>query len=97
MSTRTIRSTAISMKRSTPRPIISLWQPRLRACGPKLSAFRRTQLRGRDRLVQSHADDAGIVQAMARGDGDESARCMRAHMLNASNALMAYIAEQQLD
>lgn len=47
--------------------------------------------------MQSHADDAGIVQAMARGDGDESARCMRAHMLNASNALMAYIAEQQLD
>lgn len=47
--------------------------------------------------MQSHADHAGILRAMARGDGDESARCMRAHMLNASNALMAYIAELQLD
>lgn len=62
----------------------------------KLSAFRRTQLRRGDRLVQSHAEHASILQAMARGDGEESARCMRAHMLNASNALMAYIAELQL-
>jgi DNA-binding GntR family transcriptional regulator len=28
---------------------------------------------------------------MARGDGDEAARCMRAHMLNASGALTNYI------
>lgn len=63
----------------------------------RLSAFRRTQLRRGDRMVQSHAEHAGILHAMARGDGEESARCMRAHMLNASHALMAYIAELQLD
>ena len=28
---------------------------------------------------------------MARGDGDEAARVMRAHMLNASGALTNYI------
>ena len=28
---------------------------------------------------------------MARGDGGEAARCMRAHMLNASGALTSYI------
>jgi DNA-binding GntR family transcriptional regulator len=33
---------------------------------------------------------------MARGDGDEAARCMRAHMLNASCALTSYIQEMQL-
>lgn len=62
----------------------------------KLAAFRRTQLRRGDRLVQSHAEHGQILLAMARGDGDESARCMRAHMLNASHALMAYIAELRL-
>jgi len=63
----------------------------------KLSAFRRTQLRRGDRLVQSSAEHGEILRAMARGDGDEAARCMRAHMLNASHALMAYITELRLD
>ncbi|MFV3074973.1 GntR family transcriptional regulator [Niveispirillum fermenti] len=62
----------------------------------RLAAFRRTQLRRGDRLVQSHAEHGEILHAMARGDGEESARCMRAHMLNASHALMAYIAELRL-
>lgn len=62
----------------------------------KLAAFRRTQLRRGDRLVQSHAEHGEILHAMARGDGDESARCMRAHMLNASHALMTYISELHL-
>lgn len=62
----------------------------------RLAAFRRTQLRRVDRLVQSHTEHGEILHAMARGDGEESARCMRAHMLNASHALMAYIAELRL-
>ncbi|PWC34605.1 AsnC family transcriptional regulator [Azospirillum sp. TSO35-2] len=61
----------------------------------RLAAFRRTQLRKGDRLIQSHAEHGRILEAMARGDGDEAARCMRAHMLNASCALTSYIQEMQ--
>ena len=57
----------------------------------RLSAFRRTQLRHGDRLVKSHEEHGEILRAMARGDGGEAARCMRAHMLNASGALTSYI------
>src|SRR4051812_13071057 len=63
----------------------------------RLAAFRRTQLRQGDRLVKSHAEHDQVLQAMARGDGDEAARCMRAHMLNASCALTSYIKDMQLD
>jgi DNA-binding GntR family transcriptional regulator len=62
----------------------------------RLAAFRRTQLRKGDRLIKSHDEHGQILQAMARGDGDEAARCMRAHMLNASCALTSYIQEMQL-
>jgi DNA-binding GntR family transcriptional regulator len=61
----------------------------------RLAAFRRTQLRHGNRIVQSHAEHGAILHAMARGDGEEAARCMRAHMLNASTALTGYIAELQ--
>jgi DNA-binding GntR family transcriptional regulator len=59
----------------------------------RLAAFRRTQLRQTSRIERSYAEHGGILQAMARGDGEEAARCMRAHMLNASAALTRYIAE----
>jgi DNA-binding GntR family transcriptional regulator len=59
----------------------------------RLAAFRRTQLRQTGRIERSHAEHGEILQAMARGDGEEAARCMRAHMLNASAALTRYIAE----
>ncbi|WP_448202475.1 GntR family transcriptional regulator [Azospirillum sp. sgz302134] len=62
----------------------------------RLSAFRRTQLRKGDRLVKSHEEHGQILLAMARGDGEEAARCMRAHMLNASCALTSYIQDMQL-
>jgi DNA-binding GntR family transcriptional regulator len=41
--------------------------------------------------VKSHEEHGEILRAMARGDGGEAARCMRAHMLNASGALTSYI------
>jgi len=63
----------------------------------RLAAFRRAQLRQGDRLMLSHAEHGQVLQAMARGDGDEAARCMRAHMLNASCALTSYIKDMQLD
>ena len=62
----------------------------------RLSAFRRTQLRHGNRLATSHAEHGAILDAMARGDGEEAARCMRAHMLNASCALTRYIQELDL-
>jgi DNA-binding GntR family transcriptional regulator len=57
----------------------------------RLAAFRRTQLRHGDRIARSHEEHGEVLRAMARGDGDEAARCMRAHMLNASGALTNYI------
>ncbi|HYG90738.1 MAG TPA: GntR family transcriptional regulator [Azospirillum sp.] len=61
----------------------------------RLAAFRRTQLRQGDRLIRSHAEHGEILRAMARGDGEEAAHCMRAHMLNASCALTNYIQDLQ--
>jgi DNA-binding GntR family transcriptional regulator len=57
----------------------------------RLAAFRRTQLRHGDRIARSHEEHGEILRAMARGDGDEAAHCMRAHMLNASGVLAKYI------
>ena len=45
----------------------------------------------------SHAEHGEILNAVARGDGEEAAQCMRAHMLNASCALTSYIQEMKLD
>ncbi|MCW6512212.1 GntR family transcriptional regulator [Lichenifustis flavocetrariae] len=59
----------------------------------RLSAFRRTQLMQSNRIHSSRAEHAGILAAMAEGDGDLAARRMRAHMLNAASALGRYIAE----
>jgi DNA-binding GntR family transcriptional regulator len=62
----------------------------------RLTAFRRNQLRIGDRLARSHEEHGQILQVMAGGDGEMAARCMRAHMLNASCALTSYIQEMQL-
>ena len=45
----------------------------------RLAAFRRTQLRQGDRIVRSHDEHDGIMDAISRGDGEEAARRMRAH------------------
>jgi len=58
----------------------------------RLTAFRRTQLRQDDRIVRSRDAHAGVMEAISRGDGEEAARRMRAHMLNAASALDRYIA-----
>jgi len=58
----------------------------------RLNAFRRTQLRQGQRLVRSREEHDQVMQAIARGDGDEAAKRMRAHMLNAASALDHYIA-----
>ncbi len=63
----------------------------------RLKAFRRTQLRQSDRIVRSREEHEGIMTAIAQGDGDEAARRMRAHMLNAAGAIGAYIAEHSVN
>ncbi|MDY1007133.1 GntR family transcriptional regulator [Sphingomonas sp. CFBP9019] len=60
----------------------------------RLNAFRRMQLRQDRRLVSSRAEHDAVMSAIAEGDGDEAARRMRAHMLNAASALDSYIAHQ---
>src|SRR6218665_875989 len=57
----------------------------------RMGAFRRTQLRQGDRMNRSRSEHDELMRAMARGDGEEAARCMRAHLLNASSALSHYI------
>ena len=59
----------------------------------RLSSFRRTQLRQGDRIVRSRDEHDGVMESISQGDGDEAARRMRAHMLNAASALDRYIAE----
>ncbi|WP_277982385.1 GntR family transcriptional regulator [Sphingomonas faeni] len=60
----------------------------------RLNAFRRMQLRQDRRLAKSRAEHDAVMRAIAEGDGDEAARRMRAHMLNAASALDSYIAHQ---
>ncbi|WNG28248.1 GntR family transcriptional regulator [Cystobacter fuscus] len=57
----------------------------------RMAAFRRTQLRQGDRMTRSRSEHEELMRAIARGDGEEAARCMRAHLLNASSALTHYI------
>src|ERR1700730_13449051 len=58
----------------------------------RLTAFFRTQLRQDDRIVRSRDEHAAVMEAISQGDGEEAARRMRAHMLNAASALDRYIA-----
>lgn len=60
----------------------------------RLNAFRRMQLRQERRLAKSRGEHDEIMCAIAQGNGDEAARRMRAHMLNAASALDSYIAYQ---
>jgi DNA-binding GntR family transcriptional regulator len=62
----------------------------------RLNAFRRMQLRQERRLSRSREEHSAVMRAIAEGDGEEAARRMRAHMLNAASALDSYIAHQDL-
>ncbi|MCB8877131.1 GntR family transcriptional regulator [Acidisoma silvae] len=57
----------------------------------RLNAFRRTQLRYKDRLARSIAEHGAILAAIAEGDGETASRRMRAHMSNAAIALRRYL------
>jgi DNA-binding GntR family transcriptional regulator len=63
----------------------------------RLNAFRRTQLRHGDRLTRSREEHDEVMRAIAQGDGEEAARRMRAHMLNAASALDRYLAAHEIE
>jgi DNA-binding GntR family transcriptional regulator len=60
----------------------------------RLNIFRRSQLRGGDRVVHSRAEHAAVLEAIAQGDGDMAARRMRAHMLHSGTSLGHHFAAQ---
>jgi len=60
----------------------------------RLLPFRRVQLHQHGRLTTSFQQHAGILRAIARGDGEEAARAMREHVLDSSTALIRYLAEK---
>jgi DNA-binding GntR family transcriptional regulator len=61
----------------------------------RLLPFRRTQLRQEYRMQASHGEHSQLVRAMTRGDSAEAAVIMREHMLNASDALMRFLARTE--
>lgn len=61
----------------------------------RLAPFRRTQLRNHGRLRRSRDEHEGMMNAINRGDGEEAAVLMRAHMLNAASALSKYLSDSQ--
>lgn len=66
-----------------------------RALRERIAAFRRTQLREDGRPQRSRAEHGDVVEAITRGDGEEAAKRMRAHMCNASIALERYTAAKR--
>ena len=61
----------------------------------RLLPFRRTQLRQEHRVQASYAEHNLLIRAMTRGDSAEAAVIMREHMLNASDALMRFLARTE--
>lgn len=60
----------------------------------RMAAFRRAQLRGDGRPFRSRHEHGEVLDAMMRGDGEEAAKRMRAHMLNAAVAMERLVAAQ---
>lgn len=58
----------------------------------RMAAFRRAQLYQNDRPAHSRAEHDGIMEAIMRGDGEEAAKRMRAHMFQAAFAMERYVA-----
>jgi DNA-binding GntR family transcriptional regulator len=58
-----------------------------KALRERMAAFRRAQLREGGRPALSRNEHGELLEAIMRGDGEEAAKQMRAHMFNASGAL----------
>lgn len=61
-----------------------------KALRERIAAFRRAQLRQGGRPERSRQEHGELVEAVMRGDGEQAAKLMRAHMFNASGALESF-------
>ncbi|MBF9149718.1 GntR family transcriptional regulator [Novosphingobium jiangmenense] len=61
-----------------------------KALRERMAAFRRAQLRQGGRPERSRHEHGELVEAVMRGDGEQAAKLMRAHMFNASGALESF-------
>ncbi len=63
----------------------------------RMAGFRRAQLFEPQRVRRSFEEHRDILEAMMRGEGDEAARRMRAHLMNAAGALERHAASLKAD
>lgn len=63
----------------------------------RMAGFRRAQLFEPQRIRRSFEEHRDILDAVMRGDGDEAARRMRAHLWNAAGALERHAASLKAD
>lgn len=63
----------------------------------RMAGFRRAQLFEAERVQRSFEEHRDILEAVMRGDGDEAARRMRGHLLNAAGALERHAASLRRD
>lgn len=61
-----------------------------KALRERMAAFRRAQLRQGGHPERSRHEHGELVEAVMRGDGEQAAKLMRAHMFNASGALESF-------
>lgn len=65
-----------------------------RSLRDRMAAFRRAQLRESSRPRRSRHEHGEVLDAVMRGNGEEAASHMRAHMLNAAVAMERLVAEK---
>ena len=63
----------------------------------RMAGFRRAQLLEPQRIGKSFEEHRDILEAVMRSDGEEAARRMRAHLLNAAGALERHAANSRRD
>lgn len=63
----------------------------------RMAGFRRAQMFEPERFRRSFEEHRDIVDAVMRGDGEEAARRMRAHLIKAAGALERHVASLKVD
>ncbi|MEX6634770.1 GntR family transcriptional regulator [Hyphococcus lacteus] len=63
----------------------------------RMAGFRRAQMFETQRMQHSFEEHRIIIEAVIRGDGDEAARAMRTHLMNAAGALERFTISQDND
>lgn len=63
----------------------------------RMAGFRRAQMFEPERFRRSFEEHRDIVDAVMRGDGEEAARRMRAHLIKAAGALERHVASLKAD